>query len=156
MAVIEGAGGKYGKYIMQELHDPNPGTPEFQEMYKKFSHRILWIDDKLVPGSMQMNTAWFYAVPERDPVFEEHVHDDDELVGFFSSDPDNPNDLDAELTFTIDGEEHLITKSTIIFLPGGLPHGQIRIKRVGRPIFHFSLMRGGEYNNGAYDMGDED
>lgn len=155
MAIIEGAGGEYGKYFVQELHDPNAGTPEFQEMYKRFSHRILWIDDKLVPGSMQMNTAWYYAVPERDPVFKEHVHDDDEIVGFFSSDPENPNDLDAELTFTVNGEEHLITKSTLIFLPGGLPHGQIRILRVGRPIFHFSLMRGGEYNNGAYDTGDD-
>lgn len=155
MAIVEGAGGKYGAYFVQELHDPHAGSPAFQEMYRRFSHRIRWIDDALVPGAMQMNTAWYYAVPECDPVFPEHVHDEDELVGFFSGDPKHPDDLDGELTFTIDGEEHLITKSTLIFLPSGLPHGQMRILRVGRPIFHFSVMRGGRYNNGAYEMGDE-
>jgi hypothetical protein len=156
MNVVEGTGGEYGKYYIQELHDPNPGTPEFQAMYKKFSHRILWIDDKVCPGAFQMNTAWYYAVPERDPVFEEHTHDDDEIVGFFSADPEHPYDLDAELTFSINGEEHIITKSTLIFCPAGVPHGQIRIKRVGFPIFHFSVVTGKEYNNGAYDMGDEE
>ncbi|MGI6590915.1 MAG: hypothetical protein ACOX1O_04800 [Eggerthellaceae bacterium] len=150
MVIVEGTEGMYGKYFVQQLHDPHTGTPEFQEMYRRFSHRILWIDDNVVPGAMQMNTAWYYAVPERNPVFPEHVHDDDELIGFFGSDPDNPNDLNAELTFSVNGEEHLITKSTLIFLPGGLPHGQIRILRVDRPIFHFSLMRGGTYNGGAY------
>lgn len=77
--------GEYGKYIIQELQDPQAGTPEFREMYKRFSHRILWIDDKVCPGSFQMNTAWYYAVPEKDPVFEEHVHDDDEIIGFLAA-----------------------------------------------------------------------
>ena len=35
---------EYGHYIVQELNDPNTGTPEFQEMYKKFSKRILLAD----------------------------------------------------------------------------------------------------------------
>ena len=151
MAIIEGAGGEYGKYFVQELHDPNAGTPEFQEMYKKFSHRILWIDDKLVPGSMQMNTAWYDAVPERDPIFMEHSHDDaDELIGFIGSDPSNPNDLGGEIEFSLDGEAHLLTKSTIIFAPAGIKHNPMRILRVDRPIFHFSVVTESEYNGAAY------
>ena len=65
--------GKYGCYIIQDLQDPHAGTPEFQEMYKRFSHRILWIDNHVCPGAFQMNTAWYYAVPEMDPVFEGDV-----------------------------------------------------------------------------------
>lgn len=49
--------GEYGKYIIQELHDPQIGTPEFREMYKRFSKRILWVDDEVCPGAFQMNTA---------------------------------------------------------------------------------------------------
>ena len=142
--------GSMGKYIVQDLHDPHMGTPEFQEMYRRFSHRILWIDDKVVPGSFQMNTAWYYAVPEKDPVFEEHQHDDDEIIGFFGSNPDDPYDLGAEILVTLDGEEHLLTRSSLIFCPAGMKHMRLSIKKVDRPVFHFSVVTGGEYNGAAY------
>lgn len=155
MKTVMNTEGEYGKYIVQDLHDPNMGTPEFQEMYKKFSYRILWMDKNVVPGAFQMNVAWYYNIPERDPVFEEHSHPDDEIVGFFGSDRDDPYNLNAELEFSINGENHLLTRSTLIFLPANLPHGRISIKRVDKPIFHFSVVTGQTYNGGAYDMGDK-
>ena len=112
------------------------------------------MDSNVVPGAFQMNTAWYHHVPDRDPVFEEHVHEDDEIIGFFGTNPDDPYALDAELTFSIDGEDHLIDKTTLVFVPGGLPHGRISIKRIGTPIFHFSVVTGKNYDNGAYDTGD--
>ena len=61
--MYENNDGEYGKYIVQTLQDPQTGTPEFREMYRKFSNRILWMDTNVVPGAFQMNTAWYYAVP---------------------------------------------------------------------------------------------
>ena len=90
--------GEYGKYIVQELNNPNTGTPEFQRVYNNFAKRILWIDGNLVPGAFQMNTSWYHSIPEINPIFDEHAHDSDELIGFFSSDPENPYDLPAEST----------------------------------------------------------
>ena len=119
-------------------------------MYEAFSHRILWMDANVVPGAMQMNTAWYYAVPERDPVFPEHDHPEDELIGLFGSDPDDPYNLHAEIEVAIDGEKRLLTKSTLMFIPGGVPHMPMRILKVEKPVFHFSIMRGGEYNGAAY------
>lgn len=148
--MYENNAGEYGKFIIQELRDPKAGTKEFQEMYKRFSNRILWIDNNVCPGSFQMNTAWYYAVPEKDPVFEEHVHEYDELVGFFGSDPADPYNLNAEIELTMNGELHRITKSSLIFCPAGMPHLQLSIKRVDRPIFHFSVVTGPEYKGGAY------
>ena len=95
--------GEYGKYIVQELNNPNTGTPEFQRVYNNFAKRILWIDGNVVPGAFQMNTAWYCKVPERDPVFPEHVHPEDELIGFFGGDPDDPYNLQAEIEIAIDG-----------------------------------------------------
>ena len=142
--------GKYGKYVVQTLQAPVTGDAEFQKMYEKFSHRILWMDGNVVPGAFQMNTAWYYAVPERDPVFPEHSHPEDELIGFFGSDPDDPYDLHAEIEVAIDGERRLLTRSTLMFVPGGIPHMPMRILRVDRPVFHFSIVNGSEYNGGAY------
>jgi hypothetical protein len=142
--------GKYGKYIIQDLKDPNAGTPEFRAMYKKFAKRILWLDNNVVEGAFQMNTSWYFAVPERDPVFDEHTHDYDELIGFFGSNPDDQNNLNAELELAIDGEWHTITRTSMIYIPANISHMPLSIKRVDRPIFHFSILIGPEYIGGAY------
>lgn len=142
--------GEYGKYIMQELHNPNTMTPEFQEVYNRFAKRILWIDGSLVPGAFQMNTSWYNKVPEINPIFEEHVHDSDELIGFISGDPDNPYDLGGEIEVGINGETHVLTKSSIIFCPANMPHMPLKFNRVDRPIFHFSVVTSHEYGGEAY------
>jgi hypothetical protein len=137
------------KYIVQDLKDPNMGTPEFQAMYKKFANRILWIDNNVVEGAFQMNTAWYFAVPERDPVFDEHAHDYDELIGFYGSNPDDPYDLGARMEVTIDGDVHELTRTTMLFIPAGLPHMPLSIKQVDRPVFHFSIVMNPEYTGGG-------
>ena len=140
-----------GKYILQQLKDPNMGTPEFQAMYKKFAKRILWMDNNVVDGAFQMNTAWYFDVPEKNPVFEEHIHGYDEMIGFYGSNPFDPYDLGAEMEVAIDGEVHTLTRTSMIFLPAGMPHMPLSIKKVDRPVFHFSVALNPEYSgNGAY------
>jgi len=141
-------GGKYGYLFVQELADKakNMGTPEFQALYNKFAKRIIWIDNEVVPGAFQMNTAWYSAVPERDPIFDEHVHGYTELVGFYGTNPDDPYNLNGEIIFAIEGEEHRLTRSTLIFLPSNIAHNPMRIRRVDRPIFHFSVVMNPQYD----------
>ena len=142
--------GEYGKYIVQELNAPSTGTPEFQEIYNRFAKRILWIDGNTVPGAFQMNTSWYKKIPELNPIFEEHAHDSDELIGFFGSDPEDPYDLGAEIEVTINGEPHLLTKTSLIFVPANMPHMPLKFNRVDRPIFHFSVDMSKKYRGEAY------
>ncbi len=137
------------KLIVQDLKDPNMGSPEFQAMYKKFSNRILWIDDNVVEGAFQMNTAWYFDVPEKDPVFEEHAHDHGELIGFFGSNPDDPYDLGARMEATLNGDKYELTRTSMIFVPANMPHMPLRILQVDRPVFHFSIVMNGEYSGGS-------
>ena len=150
VAILNNESGIYAANIVQNA-DGGPAMPaEFQAIYDKFAKRVVWIDGAVCPGAFQMNTAWYSEVPERDPIFGEHVHDDcDELIGFFSSDPTNPNDLGGEIEFSIGGEPHLLTKSSIIFCPAGTPHNPMRILRVDRPIFHFSVVTKTAYDGEA-------
>ena len=141
--------GEYGKFIVQDLQTP-PGmmSPEFNAFYSTFAKRILWMDGNVCPGAFQMNTAWYHSVPERDPVFPEHEHPYDEIVGFFGSNPDDPYDLGGVIEFGMNGDMHRLTRSTMIFVPSGLPHSPIRIIEVDRPIFHFSVVMNTEYAEG--------
>ncbi|ALP94262.1 hypothetical protein [Intestinimonas butyriciproducens] len=142
---------KADKYIVQTLQEPaNISSPTFKAMYERFAKRVLWMDSNVVEGAFQMNTAWYFGVPDLDPVFPEHTHSYDELIGFFGSNPDDPYDLGAKIEVVIDGETHLLTRTTMLFIPKGLPHMPLSIKRIDRPVFHFSIVMNPEYTAGAY------
>jgi hypothetical protein len=141
---------KTSKYIVQDLHEPQMGTEEFRAMYNRFAKRILWIDGDVVDGAFQMNTSWYFRIPETNPIFETHAHDCDELIGFIGSDPNHPEDLGGELEVWLDGEHHVLTRSSMIFVPANMPHMPVKFNRVDRPIFHFSVVMNTHYDGDAY------
>ena len=135
------AGRKYEKHIIQELKDPKDA--EARAKYAEFATRILWLDDDLAPGAFQVNCSWY-----REPclhVPHPHTHNNDEVLGFFGGDPDNPTDLCAEIEFGIEDERFTLTKSTLIFAPAGIRHCPLDIKRVDRPLFHITINMSGKY-----------
>ncbi len=138
------------KYIVQELHDPAMPSEEYRQMYNRFAKRILWMDNNVVDGAFQMNTSWYCRIPEQNPLFDEHSHDCDELIGFFGSNPDDPYDLGAELELWLDGEHHVLTRSSMIFVPAHMKHMPLKFNRVDRPIFHFSVVMDPYYDGDAY------
>ena len=143
-------GGEYGRCFVQELKEPaDMGTPEFRELYKRFAGRILWMDSNVCEGAFQMNTAWYFAVPERDPIFTEHVHDYDELIGFYGSNPEDSYELGGVIEFSVNGEARRLTRSTMVWLPAGAAHNPMRILEVNRPIFHFSVVMNPMYDGKA-------
>ena len=143
--------GEYGKYIIQDLNFPQNMFPaDFGEMYNRFAKRVLWMDSNNVPGAFQMNVAWWCKIPETNPLFEEHSHDTDELIGFFGCDPEDPYNLNAELEVSINGERHLLTRSSIIFAPAGMPHMRIYFHKVDKPFLHVSVVKTNTYDGGSF------
>jgi len=111
---------------------------------------IMGVNDREYYTNSNHIPSWYKDVPERDPIFEEHTHEYDEIIAFFGSDPDNPYELNAELELAINGEWHKVTKSSLIYVPANMSHMPLSIKRVDKPIFHFSLVVGPQYNGAAY------
>lgn len=136
---------KYGKYIVNELKTTR-FSPEFAAKYAKWATRILWMDEKVVDGAFQMNCAWYMRVPTEDmPSNHAHTHESSEIIGFFGSNPQEPYDLGGEIELWIDDEQHMITRSSLVFVPSGLKHCPLIVRRVDRPIFHFSTLTEGQY-----------
>jgi hypothetical protein len=134
---------KWQKNIVTYAPGP-PVSPEFAAAYAKVGKLILWLDDKVVPGSFQMNCCWYFAATQRGPGGG-HKHDAPEIIGFFGSDIQNPHDMGGELEFWMEDEKFLTTKSCMIFVPAGVTHCPIVLTRVDRPIFHFSVVTSGQY-----------
>jgi len=65
-----------------------------------------------------------------------HAHDTDELFFIFGSDPKNYYDFGAEIeiSFGEEGEKHIINSTSIVYIPKGLVHAPIFVKKVDKPF----------------------
>jgi len=133
---------KYGKYVVQELKAPF--SKEAAAAYTRFAKRILWIDDKVVPGAFQMNCSWYLKTNEKSP--PSHTHDVNEILGFFGNDPGDPYNLHGEVEFWLGNQKQIINRTAMIFIPAGLKHCPLLVKRLEKPIFHFSVVTSGQWD----------
>lgn len=123
---------KYAKYI---IDNPDPNMPEFDFMRT----RILHVNKDIVPGALCVACAWYYKGSDT-VLTKAHTHDCDEVIAFIGSNPDDPHDLGGEIEIWLDDEIYLLKKSTIVVAPKGLVHCPLIIRRVDRPILHFTAM----------------
>ena len=137
---------KNSKYIVQTLQTPKSWGAERHEGYAKWARRVLWMDKDVVPGAFQMNCSWYLRPPTAETAESHaHSHNSNEIIGFFSGDPDNPYELGALIEFWLEDEKFMIDKSSMIFVPSGMKHCPLIIRKVDRPIFHFSTLTEGNY-----------
>jgi hypothetical protein len=129
---------KYGKYVITELKEP-ADKKKIAPLYNQYARRILWMDKNVVPGAFNMNTAWYLkAGPTLDD--KPHTHTKDEIIGFFGTDAAKPDDLGGVVEIYLEDELQVITKSAMVFVPAGLVHCPLYLRRVDRPIFHFTVV----------------
>jgi hypothetical protein len=140
---------KYGKYIMQEPHapwvsmDPQPKGP--------------------IPASIRVNSHLFNTIncdcafmgmtQPSDPAqggHPSHKHDVDEYLFFIGGDPENILDFGAEVELTLgegdDKEVHTINSTSVVYVPKGLAHLPMVIKKVDKPILFGHLLMAPEYS----------
>ena len=141
--------GKYDKhFIFQDK--PNLKLPEYRhEIPKERAHRIVYLDSEVFPGAdFYVEALWFWprdVNPDEPPGVPAHTHPFDEVIAFFGTNPDDLHDLCGEVELWIDGEKNLIDKSFMAFIPAGTEHCPLQIKRIDRPIFHFTAGPGEMY-----------
>lgn len=134
---------KYGKHIITELKSPDLGS-DFAAWYAHFASRILYIDEKVMPGTFQMNCSW-YMRPMAKHWGEGHRHDVPDILGFIGSDYKKPYELGGEIEFWLEDEKFILNKTCMIFIPAGMKHTPMIVRRVDRPILHFSTVASGKY-----------
>jgi hypothetical protein len=155
---------KYGKYIItglkqrvvlpsfrhgQVVEDIKPGE-------KRMINHVIWMDSTQVPDSpFYTECVWFRtfndATPEELelltvlPPLPAHTHPFEEIVTFFGSNPDDPEDLGGEVEFWLEDEQFILTKSFLAYVPAGMKHCPLKMRRVDRPMFHFTFGPGLNY-----------
>jgi len=69
---------------------------------------------------------------------ESHTHDFGELIGFFGFNYDDVHNLGAEVEFWIDGKQQIINETFVAFIPPGVKHGPLSIRKIVRPLMHLT------------------
>jgi hypothetical protein len=132
-------------YFVTELRDivgAAPWSPVFKDHE---AQRLLSLDSNVLKGAFYMETAWFFPGdwPDKtmgDPTrtIGKHVHDYDEAIAWIGTDSKDKYNLNGEIEIWIDGKQNFIDKSFLCFVPAGTEHGPINIRKITKPMFHFT------------------
>ncbi len=120
---------------------------------------IGFLDGKTFPGCHGYHVFWVgpksygpYGTKGWGEIYHgPHVHKYPEIFMHLGTDPDNPMDLGADVEMFVgpEKERHLITKSTIMCFPAGLPHSPWRILKVRRPFLIVTVNQSTEHTEKA-------
>ena len=134
---------KYGKYIitktMSELNIPVPPPNASSSAYTGAITTIS-LGDSVIKGSFLLRNRLFFEASAEPHEPDPHSHNTDEALAFFGTNPDNWRDLGGEVEFWIEDERYILTESSVIYIPKGVKHCPLWIKKVVRPIFHYATL----------------
>jgi len=145
---------KHAKYIItgnklkhdMKLPQYRTGALKAQQRPPEQSTRVMWLDDEVIPGAFYTECVWFLpGVGSEQATVETHEHSFDEIITFFGTNYEDLHDLGGEVELWLEDEKIIMTRSFLAFVPAGMKHCPLIIRRVDRPIFHFTVGPGKEY-----------
>jgi hypothetical protein len=73
-----------------------------------------------------------------------HIHKTAEILMLIGTDPNNPEDLGAEVELQMgpEREKHIMTKSTVVYIPPNMIHCPYIIRRTDRPWIFVEINQG--------------
>jgi hypothetical protein len=105
------------------------------------------LDNRVAEGAFYTNCVWIWDKKGSGDLEIEisHTHDFDETLGFIGTVRNDPRALGAELELWLENEKFTITRSCLVYVPRGMKHLPLIIKRIDSPIFFWTAGNGTEY-----------
>jgi hypothetical protein len=127
---------KYGKHITRDCVFPGRTGKVI------FGTRDLdWF------GRSNLSVECIYITSPRLMITQPHQHEFPQYLCFSSSNPEDPNDFDAEIEMTLgeEGEKHIIKSPAVAYIPAGLPHGPLNFTKINKPVLFVDIALSAEY-----------
>ncbi|NLO97448.1 MAG: hypothetical protein GX091_05195 [Peptococcaceae bacterium] len=104
----------------------------------------LWMDGKVVNNCIFAEAAWFKKPFRETGLFK---HDSDKLLIFVGSDPQDHENLNAEVEIWLENDKIALTQTSVVFVPAGVAHGRMEVKNLKKPVIHFTILMNSSYYN---------
>jgi hypothetical protein len=131
------AKGKYDKNILTDLFWKSESNPNASVSGTRHT------GEKWSGGFMSMDTV--YVTHPHVMISQPHVHEFPQYLNFYSANPKDAHDFDAEVEITIEGEKHVIKKPSSVFIPAGTHHGPVVFAKINKPLLFIDLAIGESY-----------
>ena len=135
---------RYEKYIVREAEVPVDLSP-YLESGVIPSRFLTGKDGRIKEADAMFEFSWITQNRNmgHDAGRGPHKHNFDEFFLFMGSNPEDPNELGADVEFWLgEGEETdrlTFNTSSLIFVPGGLLHLPIFFRNVRRPLLRMTI-----------------
>ena len=129
---------KYGKYFTRDCLKPSP----------KREGAFLTSTRHLESfGGGDCSIDCIYITSPHLMITQPHQHEFAQYLHFFSANPDDARDFDAEIEITLgqEGEKHVINSPTAVYIPAGLHHGPLNFVKINKPVLFVDLVLSGKY-----------
>ncbi len=130
---------KYGKYYTTECVKPNP---------KREGATITSTRHLETFGGGHFSIDCIYLTQPRLMITQPHQHEFPQYLHFFSANPEDSSDFDAEIEISLgeEGEKHVVTQPTAVYIPAGLLHGPLNFARITKPVLFVDIAVTAKYS----------
>ena len=139
---------KYDKYFTTEVVQEMP-TKDGKGKSGIFATSTRHLGDKWGGGHLSVDC--FYITHPHQMISQPHKHEFAQYLNFFSANPNDAREFDAEIEFTVgdsaeNGEKRIITKPTSVYVAAGLYHGPLLFKVINKPVLFLDIAVTGKYS----------
>jgi hypothetical protein len=142
----------YEQYVVRSPMRESPGAISGQG---RQSPTMTYMSQTQVGAARTyLEFGWIWKITD---TIREMKHDNfDEIVMHIGNDPSNPEDLGADMTFGLGGEEVKYSTNYAMYIPKGMAHGPLIWHEVRRHHIEMAIMLGaGTLKEGwGFDIGD--
>lgn len=130
---------KYGKYLTTEVIKEVPGR---KGAFITSTRHLESFGD----GHLSID-----CIPITRPhlmITQPHKHEFPQYLSFFSANPRNAKDFDAEIEITLgeEKEKHIIKSPTAAYIPAGLLHGPLNFAKINKPVLFLDIAVTSKYS----------
>jgi len=132
----------YIKYLVRKpVYEVIAGTPVKN---RQEPASMTFMNRNLVPEcDVYVEGGWVWGMPDPNPHIFDHVHRGfEELVIHFGTNYERPEELGAEIEFSLEGQPLKVDKTSVVFVPKGMSHGPLIWKKYSGPHLEMAIVPG--------------
>jgi hypothetical protein len=98
------------------------------------STHVMKVDQNRLEDFFSVDCTWFWRSNPNQLVDGTRISDCNQVIALVGANPEDPFSLGGEMTIGVDGKKQILDKSSLVFVPAGVPFGPVQINHMEHPI----------------------
>jgi len=130
----------YEKYLIKE---PIIQSQPALNVQNRTFPPLIYLSSAQIPEiKYNIEFGWVWGMPQPNPYLDERVGEYDEILLNIGGDCYNPEELGADIEYSLGDQILSISSTSAIFIPRGVRHGPLKYKEFRHPHVRISILLG--------------